>query len=108
MPNVELLQQVMQHIKDHPEQHDQQIVVCGTAACFAGRAMLLSDWSSHRIACSSIPECAQLLGLTTIQAQKLFRYDNTRPMLELMVKDLINGEELRPTYSYARQVDGEV
>ena len=36
--NVELLERVMQHIDDHPEQHEQAVWVrheCGTAACFA-------------------------------------------------------------------------
>lgn len=112
VPNVELLQQVMQHIEDHPAQHDQGIWLneCGTAACFAGWACLLSGWQvSPAFDCSvgsvmspdtlvekpALDAASDLLGLDAIDADVLFSANNTRPMLALMVKDLANGEELR-------------
>lgn len=109
MLNVELLQETMQHLTDHPEQHNQGIVVdcCGTAACFAGRSALLSGWSVSKIASADIYQYAQLLGLTKAQARTLFWFDNTRPMLELMVKDLVNDDVLRAPDAYRMQANGE-
>ena len=99
--NVELLQATMQQIIDHPEQHDQyrfvDMNICGTTACFAGWAALLSGWSIARIrrVDSMYDAGAKLLGLTDDEASILFYGSNTRPVLELMVKDLINGDKLR-------------
>lgn len=45
-PNAELAYQVLDHIDAHPEQWDQGLYIgkaeCGTVACFAGWAVLLS------------------------------------------------------------------
>lgn len=98
MRNTELLQQVMQYIDDHPEQHDQKIWYiksksCGTSGCFAGWACALSGQSVrnfHRI--EAIATAA--LDLHPYEAGKLFHSKNTRDMLRLMVKDLINGDQL--------------
>ena len=93
--NIELLQQTMQHILDHPEQHDQTIWMneCRTVACFAGWTCLLSGQvSSYWV---FIPNRAiDLLGLTEDEANILFSERNTIPQLQLMVKDLVNGDEL--------------
>ena len=104
--NVELLQRTMQYIMDHPEQHDQRHWVvntdCGTAACFAGWAMILSGRKITSGSSSSYigREARELLGLTRVESMTLFCGDNTRPALQLMVKDLVNGGELRPVHSY--------
>lgn len=112
--NVELLQQVMQHIDDHPGQHDQATWIdpCGTPACFAGTSLLLSDMrpvpgNFFRVFVDrdgevfSVPEAAQrVLGLSDVECDILFAPRNTRPMLELMVKDLVNGDVLRDTDIY--------
>jgi hypothetical protein len=103
--NVELLEATMQYILDHPEEWDQSTFICGTAACFAGRAALLSGWSIEEIhnaadSCEMYSEGAKLLGLTYVEAHCLFRSENTVPALELMVKDLVNGDELQPRLSY--------
>lgn len=44
MPNVDLLQRTLTHIRQHPETWDQGMWVneCGTAFCFAGHAVNLS------------------------------------------------------------------
>lgn len=97
MRNVELLEKTLQHIKDHPEEWDQSIYRsqtlpngCSTACCFAGTAVLLAG-ISHTVV-GSIPERAeQLLGLSLEEGYTLFASNNSLEMLELMVKDLVNG-----------------
>lgn len=103
--NVELLEATMQHILDHPKEHDQATFVntCGTAACFAGRAALLSGWTVAQITWAPMwSSGAELLGLTFTETWTLFKGDNTIPMLELMVKDLVNGDKLRRPNEYAK------
>lgn len=106
--NVELLQETMQHIIDHPEQHYQSQWVtepCGTAACFAGRAALRSGVSIRTILSSDMWRLgAELLGISVLESLTLFNAGNTRAMLELMVKDLVNGDVLRSTDDYAWEV----
>lgn len=45
-PNAELAYRILDHIDAHPEEWDQGVYIgktdCGTVACFAGRAILLS------------------------------------------------------------------
>lgn len=127
--NTELLQQTMQHIKDHPEKHDQNdwYVSCGTTACFAGWTVLLSgviptemenlkwtgfgtnprtgalDWRYNAIA----KEARRLLGLTMTESVTVFKSANSVPMLELMVKDLCNGDKLRSTTAYTKEAADE-
>lgn len=105
--NVELLQQTMQYIKDNPEQHKQDIWLneCGTAACFAGWAALLSGHSSSElyevISRSGMNRFgADLLGLNYDEAIQMFEIHNSREMLEHMVKDLVNGDKLRDWRDY--------
>lgn len=118
--NTELLEVVMQHIEDHPDKHDQGDYVrdCGTVACFAGWACLLSGWQyvstyparvgdgKHE---KSIPALAiELLGLTEDESEILFDDNNTRPALRLMVKDLVNGDHLRDLDQYVAETDSGV
>lgn len=46
MLNIPLARKVIEHIESHPEEHDQSRFVaktrCGTTACIAGHALLLS------------------------------------------------------------------
>lgn len=122
--NVELLERTMLHILDHPEKHDQSIWVseCGTAGCLAGWACLLSGWtvgfvdnilarekatvlSPHDGYAYSLPwVAAELLGLTGDEAAALFHPENTIAELQLMVKDLVNGDELRDREDYLSEV----
>ena len=115
--NVELLERTMRHILDHPERHDQAqwIAPCGTAACFAGWSVLLSPnwevfdyrgvWLARRVGepedVWAPSEAAKVeLGVTPDEAAILFDVVNTRPMLQLMVKDLVNGDDLREVEDY--------
>jgi hypothetical protein len=124
--NVELLEETMQYIKDHPELHRQgwwfTKQSCGTAACFAGWAVTLKgympvfdvgDWRAEVVALPGdrrefdTPYLAQqLLGLTLNERETLFEASNTSEMLELMVKDLVNGDELMGSHHYRELTEG--
>lgn len=109
--NVELLEKTMQHIKDHPEMHDQSLWVnsCGTTACFAGWALMFNGLTakevSAREAADSVQgDAADALGLTTQESDVLFHSLNTRENLERMVKALVNGEDIRHLATVSRNV----
>ena len=120
--NVELLEKTLQHILDHPEQHDQgewarSRLDCGTAACFAGWAAILTFGESvinAREGTFAMPapydlprmseSAGALLGLTEPEYYTLFEANNTRDMLRLMVKDLVNGDELQSVEHYRDEV----
>jgi hypothetical protein len=110
--NIAALEQTMQYIKDHPEQHNQEVYFqqteCGTAACFAGWTCILAghelikdDVGLVWCLCRNdepiwiVTVAQNILGLTRDEAAKLFYCDNSIETLELMVKDLVNGDELR-------------
>lgn len=119
--NTELLERVMRHIDDHPEQHDQQVWIngCGTAACFAGWAALLSGrehvtetnsksvyhWFISPAGWRDTPRMAATiaLGLTDDEADDLFHACNSRDVLRLMVKDLVNGDQLADRDEYVHE-----
>lgn len=115
MRNVELLEKTMQYILDHPEKHAQGLWTngCGTAACFAGWACYLAGFRNHEndSDCISyygepyhVGDLAQrLLGLTFKERRCLFYGVNTRAELELIVKDLVNGDELRDHADYCKE-----
>ncbi|MBO0676759.1 hypothetical protein JRC04_04705 [Mycolicibacterium sp. S2-37] len=113
--NIELLEQTMQHIEDHPEQHYQQVWVsdrvlnCGTVACFAGWGALLSGMSVdevHDAAEKGLMHTvgAGLFGLSENEAFDLFYSHNSPDVLRLMVRDLVNGDPLRDPYVYRQAV----
>lgn len=104
--NVELLESVMRHVLDHPDKHDQGKWVCGSKACFAGHALLMSGYSRKKIDKLAgqfgsgyrklvVIAAADELGLTLEEASVLFSIRNTVPDLQLMVKALVNGEVLQ-------------
>lgn len=113
---IALAWRVMDHITAHPEKHDQNVWIeqvsdqlddpedqtCGTAACFAGWATLLSGdkplFEGYRVAGAVISTATkrerrvanrakELLGLTDTQADCLFYGGNTRAELEELVID---------------------
>ncbi len=109
--NKPLLEKVMTHINDHPDVHDQEVWTvnpdyydpsnienCGTAACFAGWTCLLSGYTSRDVEVES--KAVELLGIEWDDAGVLFHSDNTREDLNLMVKDLMNGEELDEVWEF--------
>lgn len=44
MPNIDLMQDVLDHIKANPATWNQSMWRCGTKYCFAGHAALMSGW----------------------------------------------------------------
>lgn len=114
--NTELLEKTMQHIKDNPDQHMQSTWCnpaggafnhsCETTACFAGWAMILSGkYKAHQVeelSAKSQEVAAELLGISWEEACLMFAPARSRVELELMVKDLLNGERLKddPNHYY--------
>jgi hypothetical protein len=45
MPNIDVLDQALTFISDHPEQHKQDKWVCGTGGCLAGWGAMLNGWA---------------------------------------------------------------
>lgn len=105
--NVELLEKTMQHILDHPEQHHQEDVwldQCGTPGCFMGWAMHFDGITLEGIQASryglrwdSSKWAVERLGLTDDEFMTMFNPGNTIEELQLMVKALVNGEQLDQT-----------
>jgi hypothetical protein len=113
-----LLEETMLHIRTYPELHNQSYFFeqaeLGLAACFAGRACLLAGLEvvlhgfdgvggsvvHNGLLKSAFPAARDLLGLTHDQARNLFTPLNTTHMLELKVKDLVNGSPLRTYNEY--------
>jgi hypothetical protein len=100
MINTELLEQTMRHIIDNPQAHDQTIwaTECGTTACFAGWACLLSGAKPQRWLWEwddtlwQMPHLAErLLKLESLDASELFDAENTIDDLQNIVKTLINN-----------------
>ncbi len=115
-PNVELLDRVLDHIRMNPQEWDQKDWAretdCGTVACFAGTAVLMTGgsvvcskgwakdtagYSDFRRADGTVIEwvdvyAAGLLGLDPKRASVLFHTDNSFDDLERIVKDIKNGE----------------
>lgn len=119
--NVELLERVMTWIDDHPEQHNQAEwaksgLDCGTAACFAGWSAILAFGlgvvhhggfdlpAPYDLGCMS-RSAGALLGLTEDECDTLFDATNSRDVLRLMVKDLVNGDVLRSVGEYECEAD---
>jgi hypothetical protein len=118
---MELIERTMRHIQDEPESWNQiQWIgesICGTTACFAGRALMLSgstafevtrmtheyDYAEDAVMVRS--EAGRRLGLTTDETRTLFQGCNSRRELELMVKDLLNGDELRHLGDYVIEAE---
>ena len=119
--NVELLEKVMQHIEDYPETHMQMTWTtnCGTSACFAGWTCLLDGYqhipdtnggffrkrTETRISADTLAR--ERLGLTSEEGHMIFAALNSRSMLRLMVKDLVNGDSLRYIAEYRKEAEAE-
>lgn len=112
-PNAGLMWRVLDQIDAHPELWDQEywftVTECGTAACVAGWACLLSGDKPlpllGKFEDLSVGEQAahvdvqgwmrltrlraqELLGITEEQADVLFHYENTREDLDRLVPEI--------------------
>lgn len=120
MANVEKLEELMDHLRMHPEEHDQDcwayiydeeehsLTGCGTTLCAAGHRVVLSGcqilWqtdSSFAYRCrtpdglvTTIQEAARtILELTHAQAHIMFHIAQTLDDVEQAVKDIINKQQ---------------
>lgn len=100
--NVDLLQQTLLHIEEHPEEWYQNEWRCGATACFAGHAALLDGarWVDPRLHASYYVcyhgeeqhvelAATEALGLSFWQAETLFEETNTLDDLREIVADLV-------------------
>lgn len=118
MPNIAKLEAVLDQIRMHPETHNQvywgkKKTGCHTAYCFAGWTCVLEgytdfDWELWRHTPVELAECvkvdgayrtigafaAEILGLSSNYANVLFSGTNTFDELELMVKNISNGDHI--------------
>lgn len=121
MADVAKCEAVLDHIRMNPETHEQRYwgakKECGTAYCFAGWTCVLNgnadfEWKSGKIfGCDDANEYADevafgdttisvrglakiLLDLTWQEADTLFAAENTVDDLEIMVKNLANGDPI--------------
>lgn len=109
--NVDSMMIVRDHIKAHPEQHDQgmwyddETVTCGTTACIAGHTILLLGSAEEKMDLVLnaehvwVPEMAAAhLGLSSFEVQFLFYTmdDNSAlTMLDEMIEAGKNGERIK-------------
>lgn len=119
--DLPLLSKVMDHIDQHPREHDQTIWArtseeCGTSCCFAGHAVSISPqgypmvWEPLIDGTGSLAlevlapdgikqrisdHAADLLGLTAREADQLFAGHNLRSQLRYMVQALELAETCR-------------
>lgn len=112
MTNKTLLKQTLEHIKANPESWDQSSWFCGTAACFAGHACLLSGdrpgpeipfafkgaindvITAEGVQKFTQDRAEELLGISQREADFLFYQDNRLGDLERMVDNLLNDRHI--------------
>jgi hypothetical protein len=100
--NTELAYETLDYIREHPEEWDQNQFVCGTTACYAGRAALISlglqnqsQYHEYRINNGFDTEAiaTRALGWTKQEASHVFyRFTKDFAVLERAVKEVLNGE----------------
>jgi hypothetical protein len=102
-PNFQLLDTVMTHIEEHPDEHVQENWRCETGMCFAGWAVALSgryEWVSDDprsvdyevvrekatgYTTSAMHAAEDLLGLRPSQGYALFHAGNSRDRLRQLI-----------------------
>jgi hypothetical protein len=131
-PNAPLLLKTLHHIEAHPEEWNQEIWLCDTTACFAGRAALLDGAEPiGRVDLLARPDDPQqhiyyfaddlrvvtvrdrarrILGLTKRQAGALFDSSNTLDDLRAEVYRLTGDYDKLAQHTEAaavRSINGE-
>lgn len=119
-PDLDLLDEVVDHIDTHPEQHDQWSWICGTTACIGGRTCLLRGWAPqvrpgddhvYSVVKGGVERhvadaARELLGLDAATAQRLFCGANTVDDIHLVQKEIHGGpRELLSWERAARDVE---
>lgn len=113
MPNVPELRRVQRHIRRYPEKYDQDVWICGTTACVAGRVALLNGWkpapeSNDTIGAlvakegernRLVAELAEgLLGLTPSQSSALFDGCNSEHLTHQIIDELCESGTVAAGY----------
>lgn len=115
--NVELLNQVMDFIEEHPENHEQSYIwhqgstpkmlervlrktECGSTGCFAGWAVHFGMPGREQIPIARLSIAEHLLGLTFMESVWMFDSRRTQAELRAFV-DRVTAEE------EAKRVAGE-
>lgn len=83
----------LDYIRGHPDEWDQDVGVCGSAACFVGRAVMLGLGRRFALTADLVSPAAGLLGWTegqVLSVYHLFTGNFTR--LEQHVKAVLNGD----------------
>jgi hypothetical protein len=123
MANIEKLRAVLARIKADPTIWDQRVWICGTAACFAGHAVLMEGWKpctfsgdryeepdeEYSAVCRELRQgeeyvetydvhakARDVLGLSNHEANILFQMDNTMEDLAEIVDALEDGFPVDP------------
>jgi hypothetical protein len=107
-PNVLLLTRTLRHIEENPAEWRQDTWICGTTACFAGRACLIAqqDGMAEVVVegdaapfvvlpdeTTSVEEAARkLLGLTRVEADNLFHGYASLHWMQDYVDRIIRGK----------------
>jgi hypothetical protein len=118
-PNLGLLADVVKFLRNNPGLHDQgnwvtsthwpvttqqePVNYCGTAACFAGWAFILSGHTVHDAGEYIASKAAALLGLAPLQAVELFDAGNSIDDIERIVERITSAEERRQLMSQGPQ-----
>jgi hypothetical protein len=104
MKNTELAYKALDHIRENPEEWDQEYFFCGTTACYAGTVILIAlgvsgekdydRWlENNPLRCETGHFAARLLGWTPAEAEHVFyNYTKDFTVLEKAVKQVLNGE----------------
>jgi hypothetical protein len=101
----ERLQRVLDHIQHNPDQWKQSAWHCGTSHCFAGFAQLLARGIGFAVvfdrndmpideegeAVSPKRDARNWLGLTGLEAERLFLSDNDLGDLQALVTEFIDA-----------------
>ena len=128
--NVDVLDEAVTFIEDHPEKHNQAVWTCSTGACLAGHITLLNGYQVATEDCGEfmggeyvlngvvldprtnlrreVSATAQnLLDATSDETNLLFAAGNTAEDLRLMAKDVANDEDITKLWKLI-DVDTEI
>lgn len=101
-PDIELLDEAIKIIKEHPEHWNQETWHCGTSHCIAGHVYLITKGLPHNHVVNYSPVGAtpqvarEALGISLKDADLLFASNNT-------LEDIINIRNQLETYGYCRE-----
>lgn len=120
MPNIAKLNETLDYITAHPEEHVQEKWTCNTGACFAGHAALLNGYRVARDNLGVVIDgrvmkgdesffvdtvAQDILGIDSHTGDILFNSHNTRDSLAEMIEDIEAGEDITLIWDYYDESD---